>query len=56
LGESVKAVIVLREGETAAPAEIVGWSREHLASYIQTDVAWEHSGEAMPDPLGSIPG
>jgi acyl-CoA synthetase (AMP-forming)/AMP-acid ligase II len=33
LGETVKAVIVLREGQTAAPAEIVGWCREHLASY-----------------------
>lgn len=32
-GEAVKAVIVLREGRTAAPAEIVGWCREHLASY-----------------------
>jgi acyl-CoA synthetase (AMP-forming)/AMP-acid ligase II len=32
-GETVKAVIVLREGHTAAPAEIVGWCRKHLASY-----------------------
>ena len=32
-GEAVKAVIVLREGHSAAPAEIVGWCREHLASY-----------------------
>jgi acyl-CoA synthetase (AMP-forming)/AMP-acid ligase II len=32
-GETVKAVIVLREGHSAAPAEIVDWCREHLASY-----------------------
>ena len=32
-GETVKAVIVLRDGQNAAPAEIVGWCREHLASY-----------------------
>ena len=32
-GEAVKAVIVTREGHSAAPAEIVGWCREHLASY-----------------------
>jgi fatty-acyl-CoA synthase len=32
-GEAVKAVIVLRQGRIATPAEIVGWCREHLASY-----------------------
>jgi fatty-acyl-CoA synthase len=32
-GEAVKAVIVLREGQTATAAEIVGWCREHMASY-----------------------
>ncbi len=26
-------MIVLRDGQTASPAEIVGWCREHLASY-----------------------
>lgn len=32
-GEAVKAVIVMREDRSAAPEEIVGWCREHLASY-----------------------
>ncbi len=32
-GESVKAVIVLREGETATPEEIISYCREHLAGY-----------------------
>jgi acyl-CoA synthetase (AMP-forming)/AMP-acid ligase II len=32
-GETIKAVIVLREGHTATPAGIVSWCRENLASY-----------------------
>ncbi|CAE6816899.1 Long-chain-fatty-acid--CoA ligase [Paraburkholderia aspalathi] len=32
-GESVKAVIVLRNGEHATEEEIVSWAREHMASY-----------------------
>jgi acyl-CoA synthetase (AMP-forming)/AMP-acid ligase II len=32
-GESVKAVVVLREGETATEEEIIGYCREHLAGY-----------------------
>ena len=32
-GEAVKAFVVLREGVTATPEEIVTWSREHLTGY-----------------------
>jgi len=32
-GESVKAVIVLRNGEHATEADIVSWARERMASY-----------------------
>jgi fatty-acyl-CoA synthase len=32
-GESVKAVIVLRNGERATEQEIVSWARERMASY-----------------------
>jgi acyl-CoA synthetase (AMP-forming)/AMP-acid ligase II len=32
-GESVKAVVVLREGETATEEEIIGYCREHLAGF-----------------------
>jgi acyl-CoA synthetase (AMP-forming)/AMP-acid ligase II len=32
-GESVKAVVVLKEGEKAASEEIIGYCRDHLAGY-----------------------
>jgi long-chain acyl-CoA synthetase len=32
-GESVKAVVVLREGQTATEEEIISYCREHLAGY-----------------------
>jgi fatty-acyl-CoA synthase len=32
-GEQVKAVVVLREGAEATAAEIIAWSREHMAAY-----------------------
>jgi len=32
-GESVKAVVVLKEGQTADEEEIIGYCREHLAGY-----------------------
>ncbi len=32
-GESVKAVLVLKEGETATAEEIIGYCRQHLAGY-----------------------
>ncbi|GAC1581623.1 MAG: long-chain fatty acid--CoA ligase [Candidatus Elarobacter sp.] len=32
-GEQVKAVVVLRDGAQATAAEIIAWSREHMAAY-----------------------
>jgi len=32
-GESVKAVVVLRQGQSATPQEIIDWCREHMAAY-----------------------
>lgn len=32
-GESVKAVAVLRAGESIAPEELIAWSRQHMAAY-----------------------
>ena len=32
-GEEVKAVVTLRPGATATPAEVVTWCRRHLAAY-----------------------
>jgi fatty-acyl-CoA synthase len=40
-GEQVKAVVVLREGASASAAEIVAWSREHMAAYkVPSEVAF----------------
>jgi len=32
-GETVKAVVVLREGATATEDEVIGWTRDRLATY-----------------------
>jgi fatty-acyl-CoA synthase len=32
-GEVVKALVVLREGASATPEEIIGWSRERMSNY-----------------------
>ena len=32
-GEEIKAYVVLKNGETATPEEIVNWSKEQMASY-----------------------
>jgi long-chain acyl-CoA synthetase len=32
-GEAVKAFVVLRQGQSATPEEIISWSREHLTGY-----------------------
>jgi len=52
-GETVKAVVSLRPGTTATEAELVGYCREHLASYkcpTSVDVM-----EALPrNPTGKI--
>ncbi len=43
-GEQVKAVVVLREGAQASAAEIIAWSREHMAAYkVPSEVAFVES-------------
>lgn len=32
-GEEVKACVVLKEGASAAPEEIIAWTKEHIAAY-----------------------
>lgn len=32
-GEAVKAIVVLKEGQSATPGEIIAWARERIASY-----------------------
>ncbi|MDA8194471.1 MAG: AMP-binding protein [Thermaerobacter sp.] len=34
-GEAIKAIVVLREGQTATPEEIADWCRQRLAGYKQ---------------------
>ncbi len=52
-GEQVKACVVLRPGETASEAEIIAFTRNHLAKYkMPKSVAFL---PALPkDPLGKI--
>jgi len=32
-GEEVKACVVLKEGQSASPEEIIAWTKEHIAAY-----------------------
>ena len=32
-GEEVKACVVLKEGASATPEEIIAWTKEHIAAY-----------------------
>ena len=32
-GEAVKAIVVLKAGETAEPGDIIAWTRERIAAY-----------------------
>jgi fatty-acyl-CoA synthase len=47
-GETIKAVIVLREGKAADGAEIVGWCREHLAGYKRPRLLQFMRSEELP--------
>jgi fatty-acyl-CoA synthase len=43
-GEQVKAVVVLRDGAQASAADIIAWSREHMAAYkVPTEVEFVES-------------
>jgi acyl-CoA synthetase (AMP-forming)/AMP-acid ligase II len=52
-GETVKAVVALKPGETASPDELIAYCREHLAAYkCPTSVGVL---EALPrNPTGKI--
>ena len=32
-GEEIKAYIVVKEGETVVPEDLIAWSKEHMAAY-----------------------
>ncbi|MBE8539314.1 AMP-binding protein [Geoglobus acetivorans] len=52
-GETVKAFIVLKEGETATEEEIVEFARKHLASYKVPRII-EFRDELPKSPVGKI--
>jgi len=32
-GESVKAIVVVKPGETVSPEDVIAWAKERIASY-----------------------
>src|SRR5699024_7219874 len=52
-GETVKAVIVLAEGQRASEAEIMAWCREQMASYKCPQIV-EFVDELPKSPTGKL--
>jgi long-chain acyl-CoA synthetase len=57
-GEEVKAFVILKEGATSSPEEIVGWCKENMAAYkypriveIRTDLPMTATGKILKREL-----